>query len=184
MSPSFKPSPDIAKLLPCLISTDAAFRLILTRQIISAHSPTQIQPMKTKQILAILTVLSVCLSLQSAVRRILLPRSGNWTSTNADRHGRRNCAGTNDDADIEAPFNVTVDSTASVQFIYGGGTVTMAPGSTLNVVAIRRVQRDLSAYKSGHQRGRQFRYLFRQPFWPSIRITTISCLVILSRQTR
>lgn len=103
---------------------------------LSHTAPTQIQPMKTKQILAILTVLSLFsfASISRAVD-IVATGSGNWTSTNADAPWPGGVVpGTNDDADIEAPFNVTVDSTASVQFIYGSGTVTMAPGSTLNVV--------------------------------------------------
>jgi len=92
--------------------------------------------MKTKQLLAILTLLSF-FSFASISRAtdIVATGSGNWTSTNADAPWPNGIVpGTNDDADIEAPFNVTVDSTASVQFIYGSGTVTMAPGSTLNVV--------------------------------------------------
>ena len=61
--------------------------------------------------------------------------SGNWSSTVPDAPWPGGVVpGTNDDADIEAPFNVTVDSTASVQYIYGSGTVTMSPGSTLNIV--------------------------------------------------
>src|SRR5882724_7813074 len=92
--------------------------------------------MKTKQILAILTVLSLfAFASISRADDIVATGSGNWTSTNVDAPWPGGIVpGTNDDADIEAPFNVTVDSTASVQFIYGGGTVTMAPGSTLNVV--------------------------------------------------
>src|SRR5260221_4493499 len=103
---------------------------------LSHPAPTQIHPMKTKQILAILTVLSLFsfASISRAVD-IVATGSGNWTSTNADAPWPGGIVpGTNDDADIEAPFNVTVDSTASVQFIYGSGTVTIAPGSTLNVV--------------------------------------------------
>jgi len=102
----------------------------------SHTAPKQIQPMKTKQILAILTVVSLfAFASISRAADIVATGSGNWTSTNADAPWPGGIVpGTNDDADIEAPFSVTVDSTASVQFIYGGGTVTMAPGSTLNVV--------------------------------------------------
>ena len=39
--------------------------------------------------------------------------------------------GTNDDADVPATFNVTVNTNTTVQWIYDGGTVTMAPGVTL-----------------------------------------------------
>src|SRR6185503_17826848 len=42
--------------------------------------------------------------------------------------------GTNDSADVEAPYNITVDTNASVQVIYGSGTVTMAPNSTLTIL--------------------------------------------------
>src|SRR5258707_9161854 len=103
---------------------------------LSHPAPTQIQPMKTKQILAILTVLSL-FSFASISRAtdIAATGSGNWTSTNVDAPGPGGIVpGTNDDADIEAPFNVTVDSTASVQFIYGGRTWTIAPRFTLNLV--------------------------------------------------
>ena len=92
--------------------------------------------MKTKQILAILTVLSLfALASISRANDIVATGSGNWTSTVPDAPWPGGIVpGTNDDADIEAPFSVTVDSTASVQFIYGSGTVTMTPGSTLNIV--------------------------------------------------
>jgi len=60
--------------------------------------------------------------------------SGNWSSTAPDAPWPGGVVpGPNDDVDVEAPYNVTVDSTAAIQYIYGSGTVTMAPGSTLTV---------------------------------------------------
>jgi hypothetical protein len=92
--------------------------------------------MKTKHLLTALTLLSALL-VTSAGRAadITATGSGNWSSTNADAPWPGGIVpGTNDDVDVELPNDVTVDSTQSIQFIYGGGTITMAPGSTLNVV--------------------------------------------------
>ncbi len=55
--------------------------------------------------------------------------SGNWGNPNVWMGGA--VPGTNDDADIPAGINVTVDTNATVQFIYDSGTVTMGPNSTL-----------------------------------------------------
>jgi hypothetical protein len=61
--------------------------------------------------------------------------SGTWSSTIPDAPWPGGVVpGTNDDVDVEAPFTITVDSTAEIQFIYGSGTITMAPGATLTVV--------------------------------------------------
>src|SRR5690349_12161145 len=94
--------------------------------------PLPVEPkMKAKKILR-LAALTVALLLCSVGRAadITATGSGNWSSTVPDAPWPGGVVpGTNDDADIEAPFNVTVDSTASVQYIYGSGTVTMAPGS-------------------------------------------------------
>lgn len=42
--------------------------------------------------------------------------------------------GPNDDVDVEAPNNITVDSVATIQYIYGGGTITMGANSTLVIL--------------------------------------------------
>src|SRR5882672_9521024 len=92
--------------------------------------------MKAKQIFAALTILSLTLSASiSRATDIVAAGSGNWSSTvpNAPWPGGI-VPGTNDNVEIDSPNTVTVDSTAAVQFILGSGTVTMAPGATLNVV--------------------------------------------------
>jgi hypothetical protein len=98
--------------------------------------------MKTKHLATLLIVLAALLAIP-AVRAadITAAGSGNWTSTNLDApwplFGTNSVVvvpGTNDDVDVELPNDVTVDSVAYIQYIYGGGTITMSPGSTLHVV--------------------------------------------------
>lgn len=90
-------------------------------------------PMKTRQILAALTSLSLLLvaSIGHAVD-ITATNSGNWGDPTIWNSGT--VPGINDDADIPLGINVTVNTNATVQFIYDDGTVTMGPGATLNVV--------------------------------------------------
>jgi hypothetical protein len=93
--------------------------------------------MKTKQIFAVLTILSIVLfASMSRAADITATGSGNWSSTvtNAPWPDGIVPNPTNDDVDVEAPYVITVDSYAQIQYIYGSGTVVMAPGSTLNVV--------------------------------------------------
>ena len=98
--------------------------------------------MKIKHLLTALTFMSM-LSFASIGRAddITAAGSGNWSSTNLDApwpiFGTNTIVvvpGTNDDVDVELPNDVTVDGTQFIQYLYGGGTITMAPGSTLNVV--------------------------------------------------
>jgi hypothetical protein len=89
--------------------------------------------MKTKQICAVLTMLSLLLFASiSRAADITAINSGNWGDPNVWQGGL--VPGTNDDADVQAGINVTVNTNASVQYIYDAGTVTMAANSTLNVV--------------------------------------------------
>jgi len=83
-----------------------------------------------------LSIVSIMLILLSvAMARgvdITATGSGNWSSTNADAPWPNGVVpSTNDSVDIEAPFTVTVDGTNYAQFVYGSGTLVMAPGSTL-----------------------------------------------------
>src|SRR5712691_10795945 len=83
-----------------------------------------------------LAMLSIVLSPSiSRAADIVAAGSGNWSSTvpNAPWPGGI-VPGINDDVEVDTPLNVTVDSIASVQYIFGSGTVTMAPGSTLRIV--------------------------------------------------
>src|SRR6266850_2491652 len=92
--------------------------------------------MKTKHNLAISIILPMMLVVSiSYAADIVATGSGNWSSTvaNAPWPGGVVPSST-DDVDVEAPFNITVDSTASIAYIYGSGTVTMAAGATLNVL--------------------------------------------------
>jgi hypothetical protein len=92
--------------------------------------------METRQVFRILTIwaLLLCASMSRAAD-IVATGSGNWSSTVPNAPWPSGIVpGTNDDVEVEAPFNVTVDSTAAAQYIFGGGTVTMSPGSTLRIV--------------------------------------------------
>ena len=89
--------------------------------------------MKIKQVLAVLTILFAALfTLISRADDITAISSGSWGDTNIWSSGT--VPGPNDDADIPFGFNVTVNTNATVQFIYDYGTVTMAANSTLNVL--------------------------------------------------
>ena len=93
--------------------------------------------MKINHLFAVLIVLSLlpCASISRATD-ILATGSGNWSSTVPDAPWPGGIVpSTNDDVDVEAPYTITVDTTnAVIQYIYGSGTVTMAPGSRLMVV--------------------------------------------------
>lgn len=61
--------------------------------------------------------------------------SGYWTSTTADAPWPGGVVpATNDDVDVESPNIITNDSTAAIDFIYGGGSVVMTTNSTLTIV--------------------------------------------------
>lgn len=61
--------------------------------------------------------------------------SGNWSSTVPDAPWPGGIVpGVNDDIDVESPNVVTVDTNEVIQYIYGSGSVIMAPNVTLNVV--------------------------------------------------
>ncbi len=89
--------------------------------------------MKTKYLVTLLAILSGLLTAcTSRALDITATASGNWGDPTIWNSGT--VPGTNDDADIPAGIDVTVTTNASVQYIYDGGTVTMAANSTLNVV--------------------------------------------------
>jgi len=84
----------------------------------------------TKAGLALLALTLVCCRLPAA--DITATGNGNWSSTTTNAPWPNGIVpSTNDSVDIEAPFQVTCDGTNYAQFVYGGGTLTMAPGSTL-----------------------------------------------------
>ena len=61
--------------------------------------------------------------------------SGNWFSTVPGAPWPNGVVPrTNDSADVESPFVVTVDSTVTCAYLHGSGTVTLAPGVTLNIL--------------------------------------------------
>ena len=89
--------------------------------------------MKNNSIFPILTFLAVSFfSLNSRAIDITATNSGSWGDTNVWDSGT--VPGINDDVDVEAPFNITVETNEVVQYMYGGGTVTMGPNSTLTIV--------------------------------------------------
>jgi hypothetical protein len=92
--------------------------------------------MKVNSIFAPVTVvfLLACASITNAVD-ITAIGSGNWSSTVPGAPWPDGIVpSTNDDVDVESPYVITVDSNVTVQFIYGSGTVTLAPGTTLNII--------------------------------------------------
>ncbi len=89
--------------------------------------------MKTKQIFLILTILFPLLF--ASVGRadwITATNSGSWEDPSIWDTGT--VPGTNDFAEVDAPYNVTVDTNAIVQYVFGSGTVTMAANSTLEIM--------------------------------------------------
>jgi hypothetical protein len=86
--------------------------------------------MKTKQILAGFTLLS-CLLFASVCHAtwITALSGGSWGDPTIWDSGT--VPGTNDFAEVDSPYVVTVDTNAIVQYIMGSGTVTMAAGSIL-----------------------------------------------------
>ena len=93
--------------------------------------------MKTKQMLAaaVVAVSLLALSLPSWAADITATGSGNWSSTVPDAPWPDGIVpGTNDSIDVESPFVISVDSTQTCAYIYGGGSVVMTAGSRLNVL--------------------------------------------------
>src|SRR5260221_10578071 len=90
--------------------------------------------MKTKQVLVVLTILFALSFGVSQAATIVATGSGNWSSTtpNAPWPGGVVPLAT-DNVTVNTPNNVTVDATATIDYIAGSGTVTMAPNATLNV---------------------------------------------------
>lgn len=71
----------------------------------------------------------------SSAADITTTNSGNWSSTTPDSPWPGGIVPTGvDDVDVEPPADVTVDSTASINFVFGDGIITMAPNSTLTIV--------------------------------------------------
>ncbi len=92
--------------------------------------------METKKIL-VLAVVLFALFFASVGRAVDITAtgSGNWSSTIPDAPWPGGVVpGTNDDADVEAPFTVTVDTNVAVQYIYGTGTVIMGTNTTLEIL--------------------------------------------------
>jgi hypothetical protein len=92
--------------------------------------------MKIKSILVAISALSILMSV--AIGRatdITATGSGNWSSTVPDAPWPGGIVpGVGDDVDVESPNVITVDTNEVIQFIYGTGSVIMAPNVTLNVV--------------------------------------------------
>ena len=89
--------------------------------------------MKIKQVLAVLTILAMAhFTSISRAADITAISSGSWGDTNIWNSGT--VPGPTDDVDIPFGFNVTVDTNATVQYIYDYGTVTMAANSTLTLL--------------------------------------------------
>ena len=91
--------------------------------------------MKTNKILAVLTILSATLfNLTSRADDITAINNGSWGDTNM--WDSQTVPGSNDVVFIAAGINVIVDTNASAMTIADdttGGTVTMAPNSTLSI---------------------------------------------------
>src|SRR5258705_9856195 len=90
--------------------------------------------MKTKQALAMITLLSALFPGVSQAASIVATGSGNWSSTTpgAPWPGGVVPAST-DNVTVNTPHTVTVDTTATIDYVTGTGTIAMAPNATLNV---------------------------------------------------
>src|SRR5271154_5354674 len=96
--------------------------------------------MKTKHISAVLTMLSVTIFTSfGQLNWITCTNSGSWGDTNI--WDSNTVPGTNDFVELDPGFIVTVDTNAIVQYFINadslpsqGGTVIMAPNSTLEVI--------------------------------------------------
>lgn len=82
-------------------------------------------------ILSLLTLAAMLLPPAGRALDITAINSGVWGDPTIWSSGTS--PGTNDDADVPAGITVTVTTNAAVQYIYDGGTVTMAANATLNV---------------------------------------------------
>jgi hypothetical protein len=91
--------------------------------------------MKTNPVFPVLTLLFLCLFVQSSqALDITATGSGNWSSTVPDAPWPDGIVpSTNDSVDVESPFVVLVDTNSACSFLYGGGTITLAEGVTLDV---------------------------------------------------
>jgi len=89
--------------------------------------------MKTNRIFAASLFLSVLLFATTTSRAewITAISSGTWGDTNIWDTGT--VPGTNDFVEVDSPFNVTVETNAITQYVFGSGTVTMAANSSLEV---------------------------------------------------
>lgn len=73
-------------------------------------------------------------SLTGQAADITATGSGNWSSTIPDAPWPGGVIpGDGDSVDVESPFVVTVDIATNCAYLYGSGTVTLAPGVTLNI---------------------------------------------------
>ncbi|NOS68569.1 MAG: hypothetical protein HOP33_01385 [Verrucomicrobia bacterium] len=83
-----------------------------------------------------LAVLATLLFLSpSRAADITATGSGNWSSTVPDAPWPGGIVpGTNDSVDVEAPFVITVDADTTCAYLYGSGTVTLAPNVTLDIL--------------------------------------------------
>jgi hypothetical protein len=89
--------------------------------------------MKTNRpIIAFFSLSLLLFVFPSRAADIVATNSGNWGDPTIWSTGT--VPGTNDDADVESPFTVTVDTNATVQYIYGTGTVTLSSGAILWVL--------------------------------------------------
>src|ERR1019366_4559902 len=87
---------------------------------------------KTKQFIPLLTVLAI--SLFTSISRatdITATNSGNWSNVAIWNSGT--VPGATDDVDVPFGINVTVDTNASIGWIYDQGTITMGTNSSLHV---------------------------------------------------
>src|SRR5882757_7618146 len=91
--------------------------------------------MKTKTVLAALTVLSVLfLASNGHTATITAAGSGNWSSTTPGLPWPGGVVpASTDNVTVNTPNNVSVDGIQTIDYISGSGTVTMAANATLNV---------------------------------------------------
>jgi hypothetical protein len=85
--------------------------------------------------IALAALATLLVSARSHALDITATGSGNWSSTVPDAPWLDGIVpGPNDSVDIEAPFTITVDTDTTCAYLYGSGTVTLAPGVTLDIL--------------------------------------------------
>ena len=90
--------------------------------------------MKSNRLVFVGLCALACSMFSSPADDITASGSGEWGSTVPDAPWPNGIVpGTNDSVDVEAPFVVTITTNATAGYVYGSGTITLAPDATLTL---------------------------------------------------